>query len=43
LEIEREIDLKLPESAELSSIPNIEQETYYIKYKNTSEPEDIIS
>ena len=43
LEIENKIDMKLPEDAELSSIPDLEQETYYLKYKNTNEPEDIIS
>jgi hypothetical protein len=43
LEIESKIDMKLPEDAELSSIPDLEQETYYLKYKNTNEPEDIIS
>lgn len=43
LEIESKIDMKLPEDAELSSIPDLEQETYYLKYKNTSEHEDIIS
>jgi hypothetical protein len=42
-EIESKIDMKLPEDAELSSIPDLEQETYYLKYKNTNEPEDIIS
>ena len=43
LEIENKIDMKLPEDAELSSIPDLEQETYYLKYKNADEPEDIIS
>lgn len=42
LEIESKIDMKLPESAELSSIPDLELETYFIKYKNADEPEDII-
>ena len=42
LEIEQKIDMKLPEDAELSSIPDLEQETYFIKYKIQDEPEDII-
>jgi hypothetical protein len=42
LELEKKIDMKLPESAELSSIADIEQETYYNKYKTQDESEDII-
>jgi len=43
LEIENKIDMRLPEDAELSSIPDPEQETYYLKYKSANEEEDIIS
>lgn len=42
LEIEKKIGMKLPEDAELSSIADIELETYYIKYKIQDESEDII-
>lgn len=41
LEIEKKIDMKLPEDAELSSIADIEQETYFNKYKTQDESEDI--
>jgi len=42
LELEKMIDMKLPEDAELSSIADVEQETYYIKYKIQDESESII-
>lgn len=42
LEIEKKIDMKLPEDAELSSIADIEQETYFNKYKTQDESEDIV-
>ena len=42
LEIETQIDMKLPKDAELSSIPDIEQETYYIKYKIQDESKDTV-
>lgn len=41
LEIEKQIDMKLPQDAELSSIPNVEEETYYINYKVNNEQEVI--
>jgi hypothetical protein len=41
LEIEKKIDMRLPEDAELSSIADIEQETYFNKYKTQDESEDI--
>ena len=40
-EIEKQIGMSLPQDAELSSIPAIEEETYYIKYKVDNEQEVI--
>lgn len=42
LEIESKIDMKLPEEAELSSVPYLDQETYFIKYKSTNETEEAL-
>jgi hypothetical protein len=40
-EIEKQIGMSLPQDAELSSIPSIEEETYFIKYKVDNEQEVI--
>jgi hypothetical protein len=41
LEIEKQIGMSLPQDAELSSIPLLEEETYYNKYKVNNEQEVI--
>jgi hypothetical protein len=39
--VEESIGMKLPDNAELASIPNVEKETYYNKYKLVNSTENI--